>query len=595
MKLYTMEFEIPLMCLLLIILLMVVYFSKQKINTLQNKVFKVMLYAAIIEVLLDFIVHLICSFTPFSLINAYPLYDVFNFINKFIVVSFVAIFECLFLYVLVITYGKNILNNKKIMLPVSIINVISLICLIFTNIEIVNAGTASNVLGSTPMVGYMLIALFLSGSMIVTVKNSKKIDQRYLPIIIIFIVMIICYVVTLFFSGIILYDFAIVILCYLMFFTIENPDMKLLEEVHKSKEISDNANEEKTMFLYNMTQEIRNTTNDINMNADMILDSDNLDDDKDCAREIKAITSKFNSMTNEMFDVSKMDAANIKVYNSKYNIKNIFKEIVTMYNSKCKDKNLEFRVNIDHDVPEILYGDSINLKEVLTTIMDNSVKYTKDGFIEFDVNAIIKNDVCRLIITVEDSGTGIKSEDINKLKTENKSLNKANKLITLMNGTMMISSNYGMGTKVKIVLDQKIELNKNEDVLKYEEVYDDIKLLMVDDSDSGIKIIDKLIRGSNIKMDFATNGKECIDKIKAYDKYDIILLDEQLSQISAIELIKKIKSIRNFNIPVILLTKDNSYEYNDEFKDLGFSDYLLKPVKKEELLNKINEFMKKDR
>ena len=199
-----------------------------------------------------------------------------------------------------------------------------------------------------------------------------------------------------------------------MFFTIENPDMKLLEEVHKSKEISDAANEEKTMFLYNMTQEIRNTTNDINANADMILDSESFDEIQECAREIKGITSKFNSMTNELFDVSKIDAANIKVYNNKYNIKNILKEIVTTYDKKCNGCGVELRVNIDHDVPEILYGDSIGLKEVINIIMDNSIKYTKEGYIEFDVNTIIKNDICRLIITVEDSGMGMKSEDINK-------------------------------------------------------------------------------------------------------------------------------------------------------------------------------------
>jgi CheY-like chemotaxis protein len=370
--------------------------------------------------------------------------------------------------------------------------------------------------------------------------------------------------------------------------------MRLLEEVHKSKEISDAANEEKTIFLYNMTQEIRKTTNEINENADIILESDNIEENKEYAREIKGITSKFNSMTNELFDVTKMDAANIKVYNSKYNIKNVFKEIVTMYTNKSSKKTIDFRVNIDHDVPEILYGDSIRLKEILNIILDNSVKYTEQGYIEFDVNTIIKKNICRLIITIEDSGTGIKSEDIDKIKLDNKSLNKANKLITLLNGTMMISSNYGFGTKVKIILDQKIELHEHADVIKYEEIYDTIKLLMVDDSESGIKIIEKLTKGTNIKMDFATNGKECLDKIKIYDKYDIILLDEQLTQISAVELIKKIKNIRNFNTPIILLTKDNSYEYNDEYKNIGFTDYILKPVKKDILHKKIKDCVKKN-
>ena len=163
-----------------------------------------------------------------------------------------------------------------------------------------------------------------------------------------------------------------------------------------------------------------------------------------------------------------------------------------MYTKKSLNKLIDFRVNIDHDVPEILYGDSINLKEVLTIVLDNSVKYTNEGYVEFDVNTIIKQDICRLIITIEDSGPGIKSDDIYKMKIEDKSLNKANKLITLMNGTMMISSNYGYGTKVKIVLDQKIKFHSHQDIIKYEEIYDNVKLLMVDDSDSGIRIIDKL-------------------------------------------------------------------------------------------------------
>ena len=421
-------------------------------------------------------------------------------------------------------------------------------------------------------------------------KNKKSI-----PIILFIFLAITAVIIQKFNPGLLLITAVETFITVIMFFTIENPDMKLLEEVHKSKEISDAANEEKTLFLYNMTQEIRGTTNDINANADLILESDSLEEIQECAREIKGITSKFNSMTNELFDVSKMDSANIKVYNSKYKIKNIFKEIVTMYTNKSTAKSIDFRVNIDHDIPETLYGDSINLKDVLTIVLDNSIKYTNEGFIEFDVNTIIKKDICRLIITIEDSGGGIKSEDIYKMKIEDKSLNKANKIITLMNGTMMISSNVGYGTKVKIILDQKIDFNEHQDIQKYEEIYENVKLLMVDDSDSGIKLIDKIIKGSNIKMDFATNGKDCINKIKAYDKYDIILLDEELSQISALELIKKIKTIRNFNIPVILLTKDNSYEYNDDFKKLGFSDFILKPTKKDELIEKINKYVKKDK
>ena len=370
--------------------------------------------------------------------------------------------------------------------------------------------------------------------------------------------------------------------------------MKLLEEMHKSKEISDNVNEEKTLFLYNMTQEIRSITNKIDDNADTILDSKDIETIYDAARDIKANASNFTSMMNEILDIGTIDSTTIKIYNSKYNIKLILKQLINIYSNTCKNKELKFITNIDHDIPDSLYGDAINLKEVLTIILNNSTKYTQKGYVELNVNTIIKNDICRLIITVEDSGIGIKSEDIDKLKLEDNSLSKANKLLTVMNGTMLISSEYGIGTKVKVILDQKIELNDNQEILKYESTFDNISILTVDDSESGLKIIEKLLKGTDIKIDKAYTGKECLDMIRL-NKYDLILLDEELDQISGIELMKKITAIRNFDIPVILLTKDNNYEYKEDHLKEGFCDYLLKPLKKETLLEKIDKYTKNEK
>ena len=383
------------------------------------------------------------------------------------------------------------------------------------------------------------------------------------------------------------------LIIFLMYFTIENPDMKLLKEMHKAKEISDNANEEKAMFLYNMTQEIRNTTDKINDEADIILDSDSLEQDKDSARNIKGETAKFRSTVNDIMDVSAIDTSSIKIYNSKYNIKNLLKETVSMYNGVCMNKGLEFRTNIEHDIPELLYGDSIGLKKSIMNILNTSIKNTLKGYIEFNVNTIKKNDICRLIITIEDSGIGIKSSELEKIKIDNKNISLAYKLITLMNGTMVISSDYGIGSKIKIVLDQRVVDNISRKEKQYNEVYNNKKILIVDDSEAGIKIIEKLLKGSNIIIDKAFTGRECLDKIRSKNKYDVILLDEELSQIKGYELLIKLKEIRSFNIPVILLSKDNSYEYNEEYKKLGFSGILIKPIKKEILITSIDKFMKK--
>jgi len=578
------------------IVLAIIFFKKDKIKTFETSIYSFLLMLNICGLILE----LCCCFTVSNMDKFAFVNEITNRIYLMYYITFITTFT---VYIYYITFRKN--NNSQTFLTKDdkySRNVVGFLYLIGyfsvmilpvyyhnSNGQVYSYGPAVNAIS-------LFCVLYMIFDIIAIIKNFKNVrKQKLLPLVTLVVCFIFAFIIRNINPAIILITSSFALVTMIMYFTIENPDIKLLEELHKSKEISDAANEEKTLFLYNMTQEIRNTTNEINNNADYILESDSLDENKECAREIKAITSRFNSMTNELFDVSKIDASNIKVYNSKYNIKNMLKELVNIYNKSCQEKNLTFRVNVDHDVPEILYGDSIGLKEVLTTIMDNSVKYTKQGFIEFDVNVIIKNDLCRLIFTIEDSGVGIKSEDINKMKIEDKSLSKANKLITLMNGAMLISSNYRLGTKVKVILDQKIALNINEDVIKYEAIYENVKLLMVDDSQAGIKIVEKLLKNSSIKMEFATNGKECLDKLRTHEKYDLILLDEQLSQITAHELIKKIKTIRNFDVPIIILTKDNSYEYNDEYKQLGFSDYLLKPVKKNELLNKINETIKRDK
>ena len=571
-------------CLMFLVILAIFYFSKKRLDTIDNKLFTILMIINIVGIFID-----IFGFVSFSILGKDNL---FNFlVSKIYLIYFLAYVFILFLYVYNIS-TQNLKNRVKkytaMFFAVSFVISLCPISIYFDN----NIGYTS---GLSVSITYLIGILMIITMLYYLIKNVRIIGyKKYTPLFAFVVLLILVVVIQNIKPALTLMLFANTVVTYLMYFTIENPDLKLLEETHKAKEISDNANEEKTLFLYNMTQEIRNITNKIDDDADVILDSKDLEVTYDSARDIKANTSKFINMTNDILDVSNIDASTIKIYNSKYNIKNILKQVINVYSNLCKDKELKFITNIDHDIPEVLYGDSIGLKEVLNTVLNNSVKYTNKGFVELSVNTIIKNDICRLIITIEDSGIGIKSEDINKIKVDNKSLAKANKSITMMNGTMLISSDYGVGTKVKLILDQKIELEENSEVAKYDSVFDDINILCVDDSEAGLKIIDKLLKGTKVKIDKAETGKECLDKVRV-NKYDIILLDEDLAQITGIELMGKIKEIRNFKTPVILLTKDNSYEYNEEYFKVGFSDYLLKPIKKELLLEKIDKYMKKDK
>ena len=568
------------------IILNLFFFTKKRIRNVETDLFSCIIITNLVNIILALFSYGV------EKVNGTPIIN--NFLAKGVIFCFFTFSYLFNLYVIVIS--KNItgsskkLINKKVIIPYCLL----IIPIIYLPIYYFHEGNVIYSYGPCANYEYGVITLMICFWFILFIRHFQNLKQKKsIPIIAFVILLVFVALVQKIHPELLLLTSLETFTIFLMYFTIENPDMKLLEEAHHAKEISDSANEEKTMFLYNMTQEIRSFTDKINDDADIILDSKDWDETYDSARDIKGTTSKLTSMTNDILDVGSIDETNIKVYNTKYNIKNILKQLVNIYGDICRNKELKFRTNIDHDIPEELYGDSIGLKEILTIILNNATKYTNSGYVEFNVNTVIKNDICRLIFTIEDSGVGIRSEDINKIKVDNKSLSKANKMITVMNGTMIISSDYGFGTKVKVILDQRIETNTTSEVAKYEETFDNVNILAIDDSESGLKIIEKLLKGTEIKLDLSSTGKESIDKVKI-NKYDLILLDEDLSQISGMELMTKFKEIRNFKTPVILLTKDNSYEYNEEYVKVGFTSYILKPLKKDKLLEVIDKYTKKD-
>ena len=584
-------------------LLMTVYFRKKVFKSKENKVYSILVVVSFFEL----IVELILDFVG-------PMYKEIPNVSYFVARLFsfgvelwITILLC---YVLFVCLS---IKKKERYIPV-VRNIAIVLMVIFTTLNFILPlnfkydGYIAYTYGPSVNIIYLSAFLYSFIGIIALIRNIKNIkDKRFFPILIFLIVGGIASYIQYMNPGLLLATPIHAFITFLMYFTIENPDVKMIEEYHKAKEISDNANEDKTMFLYNMTNDIRLITKDINYNTDAAINEiSNKKVDKDLVndylRAIKENTARFTTMTNEILDVDSIDSASIKVYDDKYNIKLLLKKIVTLYNDECSKKGLTFRNDIASDLPEYLYGDNLGLKNVLTSILDNSIKYTKEGYIELNVNTIIKNNIARLIITIEDSGVGISPDEMDSIFYKRKeeidgndiknNLFTARKLITLMGGTIIPSSNYGNGTTMKIVLDQKIVEESNEKYTKYESAYDEKKILLVDDNISTEKIISKLIRDTNIKLDYVSLGKEALDKIRGKEKYDLILLDEVMDPLDGVTVMKKFKDIRNFKTNVILLTRNNEYEYNEEYLKYGFSGYLLKPISKDKLFEIIDKYLK---
>ena len=576
------------------LVLCLVFCFKNKMNNIETRLYRVFLIVNFFGLIIDISLGYVSPYVDFSNV-------LYRILAKMYLIYFVTWVSLLSIYMYVVTFNiktiivvknsRKMINNyfKKFSL-IYLINIILIV--LFPNYFFRDTyGTHSY--GLATSYTYICSGCYVILSLYFIFKNRIKANfKKYLPVILFLILGILTMLIQRLNPSIILTPTVMTLITFIMYHTIENPDMKLLEELHKAKEISDNANEEKTLFLYNMTQEIRHTASKINEEADIIIDSEDIEVDKDSARNIKGETAKFRSTVNDIMDVSAIDTSSIKIYNSKYNVVNLLKEIVSMYNGICLNKELSFRINIEHDIPELLYGDSIGLKKSIMNVLTFSINNnnTKKGYLEFSVNTVRKKDILRLIITIEDNGVGIGSNELEKIKINDKYLSLAYKLVTLMNGTMIIASDYGMGNKIKIVIDQRVVDNISKEERQYNEVYQDKKILVVDDNEASCKIIEKLLKGSNITIDKVNTGKDCLNKIREKNKYDLILLDEELKQITGMELLAKLKEVRNFNIPVILLSKDNSYEYNEEYLKNGFCSVIIKPIKKEVLLEKIDKF-----
>ena len=574
------------------VLLMIAYFSKDKIKTSENKVYSKLIIINFVGIVLELFCTIFAGYAEEHLLF-------YTILNKLFLIELIVWGATFGTYVFLISskkdsvialkkYMKNVLKLYGVLiLLISILVIILPLEFKFVDGYVMYSyGWAANAV-------YFGIFISIFLTIICLIKNFKNIiSKKYLPIYVYLFIGTVVSFIQKMIPELLLATTMDTFITVIMYFTIENPDKKLLEEAHISKKIADAANEDKSMFIYNMMNDVKNVARDINKSSEEILNSDDIEENKYFARKIISSNNKLYSMANDIYNIDVIDDINVKTISNKYNIKVLLKEIVRKNKKLFEDKGINFRYSIDSNLPDILYGDSINLKNVLNTILGNSYKYTARGYVELSANAIFKNDIARLVIKIEDSGIGIRAEELDKCLNKNtkdqNSLYGARKIINMMGGNLLISSEYNKGTTITIILDQKIGIDNKDN---YDSYVNNKKILIVDDDNSNIKLIGKILDKHNILYDSSTLGKEALDRIRKGDRYDLILLDEDMPYMNGISVMNKFSKIKGFDTNVILLTRNNSIKYDEGYKDSGFSDYIIKPIDKDDLMNKINKWL----
>ncbi len=589
-----------------LILVMIIYFSKKKINTSENKVYSILLTVTLLGVVIDFS----SVYMAFSgLHNGF-----FEFVNRLYLVYLLTWISLLTSYSFIISLSKK--AAKKGTSFIKIIYIPMAIFLLFYPLAYTVEGNEFFTHGLSANAMYGLSTIYVIVMIICLLSNIKNLKQKkYVPIIFYIFIGTFITLIQLFNPSILIITAMEAFVTILMYFTIENPDLKMIEELNIARDQADKANNAKSEFLSNMSHEIRTPLNAI-VGFSQALEEENLPDEaKDEVKDIIMASQSLLEIVNGILDISKIEANKLEIVNAEYDFNKVLEELVALTRARMGDKPLQFKTSFDPTIPTVLYGDHTRIKQIILNLLTNAVKYTKEGYINFKVDSVIKEDVCRLIISVEDSGIGIKEENINKLfsKFERFDLEKnitiegtglglaiTKKLVDLMNGKIVVQSTYGEGSRFTVAIDQKIVKTptitiKDQNEQKEVKAFDvsGKRILVVDDNKLNLKVATRLLKEYNVEIETIDSGFECIEKIKAGKTYDLILMDDMMPKMTGTETIAKLKQIEGYNIPTIALTANAISGMKEKYMKAGFDGYLSKPIDKLELNRIINDFLNK--
>ncbi|MBE6149911.1 MAG: response regulator [Firmicutes bacterium] len=588
-----------------IVLLTIIYFCKRRVNNKETKIYSYLIISSIIGLILDFIT------TYLAYIDVTNIF--LNPLCKLYLLYIVMWCYLLGIYIFYISSPGKIL--KKIMFLYNILTIIFSIIIMIIPLYNFSENGVIYTYGPGANTTYIIVGIDLFIYLLLFIFNFKKINiKKYYPVFAFMVLLIMSAIIQNLNPQILLVTSCGIFVTFLMYFTIENPDVKMIEQLNIAKDQADKANKAKSDFLSSMSHEIRTPLNAIVGFSECILQEHEIEDIHRDANDVIMAAQNLLEIVNGVLDISKIEANKMEIVETDYELLPAIENIAKLMIPRIGEKPIELKTNFAVDIPYKMHGDIGKIKQIITNILTNAAKYTEKGEINFEVNCINENNISSLVISVEDSGRGISPDKIDKLFTKFNRLDEdrnttiegtglglaiTKSLVDMLGGKIVVQSKYGEGSKFTVYIKQNIvKLHKDEtDEVKEENKNDKLmftnaKILVVDDNKLNLRVADKIIKGYGISTTLIDNGQECINMIKNKENFDIIFMDDMMPRMTGPETLQRLKQIEGFDIPVVALTANALSGEKEKYLNLGFNEYLAKPIEKLELERILLTFLK---